>query len=94
MNELGICYAEGIGVEKDMPSAIKYFKDAYSRGSVRGMHNYALALQTSDISLQEQSEIPQLLQMAAEGGESDSLTLYHKFLDNYIPPIPEPGLED
>ena len=66
--QLGVCYQQGLGVEKDLPQALAWFRRAADQGNARGQLQVALAYRRGDGVAPDLKQALGYLQRAAEQG--------------------------
>lgn len=78
INNLGICYYDGVGVEKNQAKGIELLKKAASMGSVSAMYNLGNLLKEE----WELDESKQFYKMAADLGHKKARNILHHFKDD------------
>ena len=69
-NLVGVCYANGFGVEKSLPHAKVLFERAAKGGLPRGIRNFALAVMDESCGPPDYATAAKLLNEADEAGDS------------------------
>lgn len=68
-NFVGVCYANGFGVEKSLPHAKVWFERAAKGGLPRGIRNFALAVMDESCGPPDYATAAKLLNEADEAGD-------------------------
>lgn len=69
---LGACYAEGLGVRKNVPEAVKLYEKAAGQGHILAVNNYAVYLAKGDGVEADIGKARILLERARKGGNSSA----------------------
>lgn len=78
--QLGVMYAKGLGVEKDIDKAIQYYKTAAELGDSLAYSNLAYLYETGEGVEQDIVEAIRLYRIAAEDGEKHALEALERIM--------------
>lgn len=86
MNNLGSMYYGGIGVHRDINTAVKLFKEAAKAGNIEAATNLGFILISSSSEKNKQNAIP-YFEMAAQGGDNAAKFMlgYSLYTGKYSP---------
>jgi hypothetical protein len=71
-NELGLCYAKGLGVEQDLREAVKWFRKAAEQGHADGQYDLAYCYDSGKGVEMDEQEAVKWYRKAAEQGHADA----------------------
>src|SRR5204863_8354444 len=73
--EIGYCYYEGIGIEKDSKMAAKWYEKAANNANILAMYNLGLSYISGDGVDKNHNKAFELFKQSAEGGDSDGILM-------------------